>query len=150
MVMSMANRLVGLVFAGLVGLVVVSVVGLDRRGDVSFPSVGVVRAVGVGVYWDNACTREVAMIDWGQVEPGSTKNVTVFIRNEGNVAVTLSLDTANWNPTNASRYITLNWNYTGQEISPDGTIRMAMFLWISPSIEGISTFSFDIMIVSSF
>jgi hypothetical protein len=50
---------------------------------------GKVEVIGVGVYWDSNCTRIVSTIDWGVMTPGSTKNVTMFIRNEGNRVITL-------------------------------------------------------------
>ena len=38
-------------------------------------NMGYVKAIGVGVYWDQNCTNAVSAIDWGILEPGSTKNV---------------------------------------------------------------------------
>ena len=51
---------------------------------------GSVKAIGVGVYWDQACTSTVSSIDWGIMEPSGNVNKTVYIRNEGN-ALALSL-----------------------------------------------------------
>jgi hypothetical protein len=110
---------------------------------------GTVKAVGVGVYWDNACSSRVASIDWGLVEPGSAENVTVFIRNEGNVAATLSLEAVNWSPLNASDFITLSWDYSGQVVDPNEVVEVALFLSVPSSIEGITSFIFDIVIAGS-
>jgi hypothetical protein len=112
-------------------------------------SVGTVKALGVGVYWDNACSQAVSSIDWGLAEPGAVKNVTVYNRNEGNAPITLSLQTSNWSPANASDYISLSWNYGGQTIGPNQVVAVTLSLSISSSIEGITTFSFDIVIVGS-
>jgi len=38
--------------------------------------------VGVGVYQDSGCTSNLSFIDWGVLEPGSSKNFTCYIRNE--------------------------------------------------------------------
>jgi hypothetical protein len=57
----------------------------------TIPNVGVVKAVGVGGYWDATSTNKVSSIDWGVLDPGSNKNVTVYIRNEGNSAVSLTM-----------------------------------------------------------
>jgi len=110
---------------------------------------GSVKAVGVGVYWDSGCTSPVSSIPWGMLDPGSSKNVTCYIRNEGNSVSTLSMYTSNWNPSSASSYITLSWNYGGQSISPGGVVKVTFTLSISASINGITSFSFDITIIGS-
>lgn len=110
---------------------------------------GTVEAVGVGVYWDNNCTNAVTSIDWGMVEPGSTENVTSYIRNEGNSASTLSMYTLNWNPSNASEYMVLSWDYGGQSINPSEVMQVTFTLSVSASIEGVTSFSFEIVIVGS-
>lgn len=110
---------------------------------------GTMKAIGVGVYWDNECTNPLSSIDWGMLEPGSNKNVTCYIRNDGNSASTLSMYTSNWNPSNASQYITLSWDYGGQAVNPSEVVQVTFTLSVSASIEGITNFSFDIVIVGS-
>jgi hypothetical protein len=73
-------------------------------------------------------------------------NVTVYVRNEGNVAASLSLATDNWNPSNASNYLALSWNYVGQPLSPQEVTSVTLILTVSPSVHGIESFSFDIII----
>ncbi len=80
------------------------------------------------------------------VEPGSINNVTVYVRNEGNVAATISLTTENWNPANASDYLTLGWNYDGRQLSPQEVIAAILTLTVCPSVHGIEGFSLDIII----
>lgn len=109
-------------------------------------SVGAVKAIGVGVYWDQACTNATTSINWGTIEPGSTVDKICFIRNEGNSVSTLSLQTSNWNPSNAANYIDLSWDYGGQSINPDEAVRVTFTLSVSSSIQGITSFSFDITI----
>lgn len=107
---------------------------------------GTVKAVGVGVYWDNNCNNRVSSINWGMAEPDSVKNVTVYIRNESNAPVTLSLQTEKWNPTNASNYIILSCSYYGgQEIGVDEVVQVTLSLGFSSSMR-ITNFSFDIII----
>ncbi|MEM2741211.1 MAG: hypothetical protein QXD95_03585, partial [Nitrososphaeria archaeon] len=109
-------------------------------------NVGNIKALGVGVYWDIGCSQTVSSIDWGLAEPGSVKNVTVYIRNEGNAPITLSLQTANWSPLTAASYISLSWNYDGETVSPASVVKVTLNLSVSQSIQGISSFSFDIII----
>src|SRR3990170_1817058 len=68
----------------------------------TIPNVGSLRTVGVGVYFDAALTNKVSSIDWGALDLGSNKNVTVYIRNEGNSAVSLTMNPANWVPATTS------------------------------------------------
>jgi len=116
---------------------------------VTLPSQGTVKGIGVGVYSDSSCSSKVSSIDWGTAEPGSVKTVTVYIRNEGNAAITLSMSTTNWSPSTAPNYISLNWNYGGQTINPNGVIPVTLTLSVSSSITGISSFTFDIVITAS-
>lgn len=110
---------------------------------------GAVKAIGVTVYSDVGGANRMNSIDWGMLEPGESKNVTCFIRNEGNSAVTVSLETENWSPSNASLSITLNWDYDGQFIDPSEIIEVTFTLAVSATVSGLTDFSFDIVIVGS-
>lgn len=110
---------------------------------------GAVKAIGVGVYWDQNCTVEVTSINWGLIEPGSSVNVTVYIRNEGNSAGNLTMYITNWSPSNASNYMTLSWDYMGQLINVDEVLGVTFTLIVSTEIQGITNFSFDIVIIGS-
>jgi len=115
----------------------------------TIPSVGTVKGIGVGVYWNSECTNRTSSIYWGLLEPGSNKTVTVYIRNEGNSGVTLSKVTQNWSPLTASDYITLDWNYAGQTLSVDQVLQTKLTLVVSSSISGITSFSFDTIITAT-
>jgi hypothetical protein len=117
--------------------------------SVYLSSVGTVKALGVGVYWDSVCSQTVSGIDWGLAEPGTVKNVTVYMRNEGTAPITLSLQTANWNPPNTADYISLSWDYGGQAIGVNQVVAVTLSLSISSNIQGITTFSFDVVIVGN-
>jgi hypothetical protein len=110
---------------------------------------GAVKAIGVMVYSDANATDRLTSIDWGIVEPGEDKNVICYIRNEGNFAVTLSLLTENWSPSNASQYITSSWNYDGHSIGLGEIVEVTINLGVSDSVSGITDFSFDVVIVGS-
>jgi hypothetical protein len=112
-------------------------------------NVSAVEANGVGVYWDSHCTDTVSSVDWGNLTPGSVKNVVVYIRNEVEEPLYLVMSTMNWNPSKASDYITLRWDYTGRRTDPGETLQIKLILFISRYIEGISNFSFDIVIAGS-
>jgi len=129
---------------GLLGPVVSS--ALMNR---TISNTGSIKAIGVGVYWDQACTNPVSSINWGILEPGSNVNRTVYIRNEGNTAARLAMATSNWSPSNASSYIALSWDYGGQTLNASEVIQVTLTLSVSANIAGITSFSFDITITAS-
>lgn len=112
-------------------------------------SQGTVKVSGVGVYWDSNCTQVASSVEWGTVEPGSAKNVTMHIRNEGNEPTSLFLIASNWVPSNASDYMELKWDYDGRTLEVGEIVQVTLILTVFPSIEGIADFSFDIIISSS-
>ena len=110
---------------------------------------GSVKTIGVDVFWDQACTNPVSSINWGVIDPGAHRNVTVYIRNTGNSAITVTMATSHWNPPEASDYMILTWNYAGQTIAENAVIQVTFTLTVSPDITGITNFSFDITIAAS-
>jgi hypothetical protein len=116
----------------------------------TIPNTGNVKAVGVGVYSDSACTQEVQLIQWGILDPGESSDKTVYIRNEGNVAVVLNMATENWDPALASTYITLGWNLEqGYVLSHGQSVETVLTLSVSSSISGVESFTFDIIITGT-
>jgi len=113
------------------------------------PSSATVKAVGVGIYKDINFTVSVTQINWGIVEAGESKNFSAYIVNRSNVPITLSMTTENWNPMNASNFITLTWNYDGTQIAVDGYVFVAFVLTVDQAISGIDAFSFTIVVVGS-
>lgn len=110
---------------------------------------GAVKGIGVGIYWNSACTNRTSSINWGIFDHGSNKTVTVYVRNEGNSAATLTRATQNWNPSTASSYMTLTWNYAGQTLSVNQVLQIRLTLAVSSAVSGITSFSFDIVITAT-
>ena len=133
----------------IITVITIPAVNALMTNSVTIGNTGSIKTIGVNIYWDLACTNEVSSVGWSVLEPDSAENKTIYIKNIGNAAETLSLDTENWNPANASTYITLTWNYDDQPIDPNEVVEVAMTLTISPSIIGITNFSFDILIIGS-
>ena len=104
--------------------------------------------IGISAYWDKDCTKEVSSINWGTMEPGVKNDKTIYLRNEEDSTITLSLATKNWSPVDASDYITLNWNYNGETVSPRNVLQTILTLLVSPKIKGITSFNFDIFITT--
>ena len=108
-----------------------------------------VNGVGTGIYWDQACTNRTLSLPWGSVEAGSNTTLTIYIKNEGNSAAPLSLETSNWNPSAAINNISLKWNYSGQVLSAGQVIPIELTLTVCATVSGITNFSFDTTITTN-
>ncbi len=103
----------------------------------------------IGVFWDSAATQTCDQIDWGQLNPGSRKNVVVFVKNQINETLFYLLTTQQWSPPNASNSLALHWDYDNAAAHSGTTKRVCLTLLASPRIEGTIDFSFNIVIKSS-
>lgn len=147
--MTIQKNHLGAILAVVMTGVVVSVLATSLlMGYQNIPNAGNVKAVGVGVYWDSGCTNNVTSINWGFLEPGATANVTVYINNEGNIPVTLSMTTDSWDPTSASNYITPDWNRESHVLDP-GSVQAILTLSVSSNVSGVTGFSFDVIIAGT-
>lgn len=108
-----------------------------------------VEGLGVGIYWDQACTNRTLSLDWGAIEAGSNNTLTVYIKNECNSEASLWLGTSNWTPSAALDYMSLNWNYSGQVLKVNQVIPLELTLTVYPTISGITDFSFKTIITIS-
>lgn len=136
-----------LLFTALVTGILGTVSSLMQANS-TISNTGSVKGVGVGIYWNSACTNQTSKIDWGLIDPGSAKTFIVYVRNEGNTATTLSKFAENWNPSTAANYLSLNWNYAQQTLSVNQVLQIKLTLTVSSSISGITNFSFDIRIMA--
>jgi hypothetical protein len=117
---------------------------LDFRNSVL--DVSAVEAAGdLGVYWDKDCSRIVNSIFWGNLTRGETKEVLIYVRNEGNETCFLVLTAANWNPSIASNYLDFSWSSGDEKIAAAEVINVTLSLSVSSSVRGISSFSFDVI-----
>jgi len=116
---------------------------------VRIASTGTIKVVNVEAYWNRNCTGPVTSIDWGMIEPGASKNVTIYMKNEGNSPIVLSLNTSNWNPIEAGNHMSLSWNYSGAGLQPDQFLPVTLTLTAARNITGITAFNFDITIIGA-
>lgn len=115
----------------------------------TLPNAGSVKGIGVGIYWDPACTNQTVSINWGMLDPGSSKTVTIYVRNEGNTAASLSKTVQNWAPSNAPTYVTLNWGYANQTLAVNQVLQVRLMIVISPITPGIASLAFDLTITAT-
>jgi hypothetical protein len=122
--------------------------GVSSRGVGSKVSArgGVKVGVAFGVYSDVLCRVGLNSIDWGELESGASKNMTVYVRNEGKSALVLGFSTVNWNPSAAAKCISVSWNYDNKPVSPSKVVELVFTLSTSKFMVGVDRFSFDIVL----
>jgi uncharacterized repeat protein (TIGR01451 family) len=146
--MAMQKATIGAVLAiAVMGLMVSALGTLVATRTIS--SSGSVTAVGVGLYTDNTCTTAVSTISWGTLNPGDVKTYTMYVKNTGNVPVTLNMTVGNWNPASASTYISLTWNREKSVLPASQVVQAVLTLTVSSSTSGVTNFSFDITITGT-
>jgi hypothetical protein len=143
------SALIGLSFIILViSFGVPTMLGL-LSSSTTIGSSGSIKAIGVGVYWDTSCTSLALSINWGVIEPGYSENVTLYVKNTGNADLNLSLVAANWNPSTAMDFLSLEWNYDGTALGKDEVVQVILTLSVDSETTGIDNFSLDIIISGS-
>ena len=106
------------------------------------------QTIAFGLYWDQACTSAVSAISWGSLSAGSTQSLTIYVRNEGNVQITLYKSFSNWNPANAADYITIGWDYSNQLLSPGSTLKVTLTAAVSSGASALNGFSYNFVITA--
>ena len=112
-------------------------------------SSGTVVSVNVGIYLDNACQQPVTSLNWGSISPRSSATLVVYVKNTGTTLITLSMMKTNWNPASANGPITVTWNREGATLTANQVAAATLTLSVSPSISGVTTFSFDVIITGT-
>jgi hypothetical protein len=115
----------------------------------NFSGEGSIKGVGVGVYMDSSCNNQLTSVNFGLLEAGSQKQITFYLRNEGNADLALSMTSKDWNPIEAADYLSLTWNREGQQIRPNQVISCVLTLTVSPNIQGISSYDLTITITAT-
>ena len=105
--------------------------------------------LGISIWFDEDLTQPCCFIDWGTVKAGFNYTLEIYVKNEGPEDITLSLETVDWEPSNASTWITLSWSYDNETLGPNDVFNAVLTLAIDEDIEGIETFEFDIAITAS-
>ncbi len=103
----------------------------------------------IDIYSDAACTQLINSITWGEIEAGASVDKEIYVKNNGDQGVYLSLLTQNWTPSEAADDMQLFWDYDESTINPDEEMKITLTLVVSSNIQGIDTFAFDIVLVGA-
>ena len=146
--MAMQKVSIGAFVAVAVVLLMTSALAL-LTSNRSIPNSGEITAINVSVYQDSACTISLSSWNWSTLDPGSSTLKTMYIKNNGTVPMTLNMTTNTWTPSNAPTYITVTWNREGYSVNDGSSVQANVTLTVSPSITGITTFSFTMVITGT-
>ena len=113
------------------------------------PLSGTINAVNLGVYSDSACTQTCSALNVGALNPGGTGTQTIYIKNTGNVAETLTMTANNWNPTNATTSLTLTWNQQNTGLPAGQSIQAVITLTVASNCGSMTTFSCSVTITGT-
>jgi hypothetical protein len=105
--------------------------------------------VEVDIFKDPDCTILLENFVWGEIDIGGTSTQTVYIKNNGDINLVLTLSSDNYYPTNLVDYINLYWDYDGSPIAPGEVFKVQITLLIKSDCPLMDTFSFDVIITGS-
>lgn len=91
---------------------------LSNRDNLTVPSFGTIKTIGVETYWDPNRENKAELINWDEMLVGTSKDITVYIRSVSDQKVTLDLEATDWNPTKLADYTALSWDYNGASLDP--------------------------------
>jgi hypothetical protein len=129
-------------------MVSVSTLGLLTISQ-TVPSSGAVTIIAspnLAVFSDSQGTQPLTSVDWGSIEPGGSVLRTIYLKNTGDVPLTLTMSTEDWTPSTASNSMALSWNKQSSTLAVGQTTAAVFTLNVDSDISGITAFSVDIVI----
>jgi hypothetical protein len=112
-------------------------------------TVTIVSTPNLAVFSDSQCTQSLSTIDWGSITPGTPVTKTIYVKNTGNVPLTLSMSASNWSPTAAANSMALSWNRQSSALAVGQSTSAVLTLTVNSDISGITTFSVNIVIAGT-
>lgn len=147
--MAMQKATLGTIAAVMIGVAAIALVSGLLATNRLVQNTGIVKSIGVEVYWDQACTNKTTSINWGTLDAGGVKTYNVYVKNNGTAAESLSMTTSNWSPASASSQISLSWNCSDYVLAHASVVGASLTLSVSSAISGITSFSFDITVTGT-
>ena len=103
-----------------------------------------VTAINLAIYSDSTCKHTITTINFLNINPGSTVTQTIYIKNTGNLAETLTMTANNWNPNSVSRYLNFSWNRQNIVLAAGASIQATLTLTATANIGSLTNFSADV------
>lgn len=109
-------------------------------------NVGEIKTIGIEAYQDPYLTIPLTNIDWGILDPSESKNYEGYVKSNSSVPIILKMNVTAWNPIEAEAYLNVTWNLEGHSLDPDQSSHVMFTLSVSPVIENITDFAFDMIL----
>jgi hypothetical protein len=106
----------------------------------------IVSSPNLGVFSDSQCTQTLSSFDWGSIEPGASVTKTIYIKNTGDVQLTLAMVSSGWGPSAAENFMDLTWNREDYALAVGQTTAAVLTLTVDSDINDITVFNVDIVI----
>lgn len=108
-------------------------------------TISAVRTVNCTVYANAAATQPLTQINWGTLEPGDAVNVTVYVKNTGNIVVNYTVTAGAFTPSAASGYIAFSADLKGaKNLAPNTVIPIILTNAVSASAPPNTQYSYPI------
>jgi hypothetical protein len=119
------------------GSALVAILLNDSGSEINLPSVGTIKTIGVETFWDQNGENKIDALSWDELrieklewdeitmEPIST---TVYVKSVSNFRVTMDIFLTDWSPAEMSDYLTVSWDYEGEEMDPGDIIPVTLTL----------------------
>ena len=105
--------------------------------------------IDIGVFWDVTCTQKCDFIDWGSLNPGENKTITVWVKNTGGGPITGSFNTSQWVPPLAGDYISLAWDFGDRPLEPGRVRETHLTIMVARDIHDVEEFYFLITVTGT-
>jgi len=135
----------------IVSLLIIAAIGFALfNKEVKVQNGGTVKSVNLNVFWERNCINEVTFIEWGSLAPNSSKTVTTYVKNTGELPISLSMYTEKWKPKKASEFLQLDWNSEGLSLRPGqvGAVNFTLKVFENATNQ-INFFNFTIVVVGT-
>jgi hypothetical protein len=105
--------------------------------------------VEIDIYSDPECQFLMSNVEWGEIEAGDNSHIQIYIKNNGETSVIISLESENWSSETAQENMDLSWDYNGSPISTGDVLPVTLTLNVNDDCPEFDSFGFDIIIIGS-
>ena len=138
-----------LIAIGTVGMMLIIATAGLLTANQTLSSSGSIAGINLGIYSDASCTVPMTTVSWGTVTPGTQATQTIYIKNTGNIAETLTMAVNTWSPGNAGTYLTITWSPVLSTLAAGQSTSATLTLAASAGAGAISSFSCNIVITGT-
>lgn len=115
-----------------------------------FGSHGRIVSIGVQVFDNAALLVDCRDIDWGDLAAGASNTHTVWIKNNGTIPITLSMNAGDWVPLLSQQYVLFSWSYvSGTVVAPGANVQVTMTISVNQYIVGVTDFTNNIYLIAT-